>query len=569
MNKKITIITSIALFFGLITQLVPIFTFTPYHWLIKVFHIIRALSPNINLYYLFPRLLTYSNFDTGLQLNFLDLSIYALILFGLILYVKSKAKEIRLLRMTFAIILVSKSLSVLTSIINLLIVRNLLSNGFELTYSLIALVSSIIWLYLSYLAIIILSEKSSLKRTNNDFIDSPKSQRFLHHIVDIILSISIFSSIIVFFLSTLLENAANLLGERFVLYVVFIISHLFYLVFFEVLLGATPAKYLTGSRVVMENGDKINLKTGILRSLARHVPFEAFSYLGEGNGWHDNWLKTRVVKEKNHGVPAKKYLWVIAAFIAIGLLSYIGYEMKNRYDRYVWERDEYNAKIQTITNFIDNPSEDCFIQITPENDFWDIGSNRYYLKTISFNDNIFEFKFFKMENSYPTTYEIEQYYESCKNKLPSIEVPLDQLKNSYTQKYRDYRKREVLSSVFIPGTNEKHYISKIYSAYKPNITLESSGYSYGSLYFHIKNEGWPASLIAIENIEGDLQWSNTLPEEIPTQNGFSSSLTIRAENYEYGKPYKFTFTISDSINHKQKFLVEGLNTDKKVTQILN
>ncbi len=61
----------------------------------------------------------------------------------------------------------------------------------------------------------------------------------------------------------------------------------------------TIGKYLTKSVVVDEYGDRPELKTIILRSLIRLVPFETFSCLGEpSSGWHDRWSKTFVVTEE-------------------------------------------------------------------------------------------------------------------------------------------------------------------------------------------------------------------------------------------------------------------------------
>ncbi len=65
---------------------------------------------------------------------------------------------------------------------------------------------------------------------------------------------------------------------------------------FEVTLGRTPAKFLTGTRVVSMDGSRATTGQILGRSLARFVPFEPFSFLGSSRGWHDSWSRTRVVK---------------------------------------------------------------------------------------------------------------------------------------------------------------------------------------------------------------------------------------------------------------------------------
>lgn len=70
-----------------------------------------------------------------------------------------------------------------------------------------------------------------------------------------------------------------------------------YYIVFEGILGRTIAKYITGTRVVTEEGEKPNFNQIIKRSLSRLVPFEVFSFSGKFPvGWHDRWSKTRVVR---------------------------------------------------------------------------------------------------------------------------------------------------------------------------------------------------------------------------------------------------------------------------------
>lgn len=61
--------------------------------------------------------------------------------------------------------------------------------------------------------------------------------------------------------------------------------------------GRTIGKYITGTKVVTEDGGRPGWGAVIGRSFARFVPFEPFSFLGgDGRGWHDTWTSTRVVR---------------------------------------------------------------------------------------------------------------------------------------------------------------------------------------------------------------------------------------------------------------------------------
>lgn len=68
----------------------------------------------------------------------------------------------------------------------------------------------------------------------------------------------------------------------------------------EALFGFTLGKWITGTRVVNENGGRPSWGQVLGRTFARLIPFEAFSFFfgGEGRcrGWHDALAKTWVVR---------------------------------------------------------------------------------------------------------------------------------------------------------------------------------------------------------------------------------------------------------------------------------
>jgi uncharacterized RDD family membrane protein YckC len=82
-----------------------------------------------------------------------------------------------------------------------------------------------------------------------------------------------------------------------------VVIFLYYFVF-ETLFQRTPAKFITGTKVIMVDGSKPGAGTIAKRSLSRLVPFEVFSmYTGElpenqGTWWHDRWNTTRVIRNK-------------------------------------------------------------------------------------------------------------------------------------------------------------------------------------------------------------------------------------------------------------------------------
>jgi uncharacterized RDD family membrane protein YckC len=70
-----------------------------------------------------------------------------------------------------------------------------------------------------------------------------------------------------------------------------------YYLFFEGLWSRTPGKMILGTRVVDMKGATPTFGSVIKRSLARFVPFEAFTFFGE-RGFHDKVSGTRVVRTR-------------------------------------------------------------------------------------------------------------------------------------------------------------------------------------------------------------------------------------------------------------------------------
>ncbi|MFL9844612.1 RDD family protein [Flavobacterium rhizosphaerae] len=78
-----------------------------------------------------------------------------------------------------------------------------------------------------------------------------------------------------------------------------------YYTIFEATTQRTVGKFITGTKVVMEDGSKPGWRVIIIRSLCRMIPFDAFSFLGSNaRGWHDSLSSTYVVVEKEYAEAA-------------------------------------------------------------------------------------------------------------------------------------------------------------------------------------------------------------------------------------------------------------------------
>ncbi|MEL6544072.1 MAG: RDD family protein [Myxococcota bacterium] len=122
--------------------------------------------------------------------------------------------------------------------------------------------------------------------------DASVGTRFLNYVVDIIciqfLGLVVAVALIVFAPEIDIESA-------WVNYAIGIPNFLIYYFLMEWMFGRTIGKLVTGTRVVGLNSPKPSPGALLGRSFARLVPFEPFSCF-DGNGWHDQWSGTRVVK---------------------------------------------------------------------------------------------------------------------------------------------------------------------------------------------------------------------------------------------------------------------------------
>ena len=128
--------------------------------------------------------------------------------------------------------------------------------------------------------------------------------RFLHYIIDLLafFVILILIGAVIGVLSALLDVTAlsdwmNGLGDLGWNLIAIIVSLIYYIAM-EGLLGRTIGKYITGSIVVDENGQKPDFGTIVKRSFCRLIPFDALTFLGGSRGWHDSISGTYVVSKK-------------------------------------------------------------------------------------------------------------------------------------------------------------------------------------------------------------------------------------------------------------------------------
>ena len=144
-----------------------------------------------------------------------------------------------------------------------------------------------------------------------------KSLRFANYLIDLVVIL-----LLIFVLSTIFLLLSEVIGydaEPIMTYIGEmnkLEEHLFgllitipYYILIESITSRSIGKYITGTIVVDNDGNKPSTETIIKRSFCRAIPFNGLSFLGEkSRGWHDSISETYVVKKKELEMEKQNYI---------------------------------------------------------------------------------------------------------------------------------------------------------------------------------------------------------------------------------------------------------------------
>ena len=571
-STKIALISFFAALSGMALELLGLVDFTPSDTQQMLILICRSLTPDLQLSFFkfFPDTLSYRNFESGLVLNYLSLTFYFWWLLGALAYVFSSQREVRLLRALSAVVLLSaavKLLGVLLGVVLYLMSPAPVSGQFWLLL-LIPLFNVPLWGGLALFVLKKLSAGRVLAKTeqpNSDqappsYVATPLGQRLVHALLDTAISIMVCGPFIFGIAQFFLRGLRDfVLSDRVIIYVIIFFARLMYYLFFELWWGATPAKFLTESRVLQGEGVKLTNRAGVIRFFSRYIPLSGFSYLGKDRGWPDELSDTWVVKEERTGTRLVNYSLVILITIVVGWASYSGYsgysESVSRH-RYQQQQQE---ELLLLEDDMNNLSKKDLIYLTKAKRNYD-DQDDLYLKIEEVKGDDLTCKFFTFESSYSEipNMVLEQHYLAKQDELLpfvlSKQALLDMVKNE--------------GSMDILGDGVKYRFKKIFHLFGPHIKSRSAGgYGSGFLRLGMENVGWSVDLTKISNLEGDIVWENELPQKLKSGAGYFSGFNLVGKNYERGTHYKFTLTVQDSLGAQYQYLVEGVNADCEVRRL--
>lgn len=578
MSKRITIIALVISLLGLVAEFMVFMTFS--QDLNEIVWSGRSWISTISLSYFDMGLLEYRNFDTGMTMSYLNVTAYSLLLIGVIIYIKSNYREIRLIRFIISILLGSTLLVIFSQLIGPVFYREYLPDTdlWWWTTWTFALARNIGVTYIAYYVLVNIRKTDNpetvavaeVVASGDKYQSAPRRRRFANRLIDIFICIFIFSPFVR--MMAFLRPIEEAYGERFAIIIFLVMAQLVYYCFFEIMFQATSGKMLTETRVINEKGIIPTADTILKRTLSRFIPFEAFSFFGEiftAEKWHDSISHTTVVNEVKTGVNGGRYLLILPAIVVVGLSSWFIHSEYEDYQHYTYRKKEHNEKVENFRKHLGNLSTSHLIKIE---DIKDAYSDDVYLKIEEIDGEEIIAVLISHKKKYSNSLvEIESIYNLYKdnNSLPIVIFDREDLELAYTPEYDDYTAYKRNTRRLLDDEREFQII-EIDQLFGPSIHDRGTGsIGSGGLSVELLNYGWPADIVSVEALEGNIDLGDDLPLKAPTVNGSDyPSFRLNLENYERGERYKLKMVLRDSLEHTQTYIIEGQNLEKKVQRIL-
>ncbi|UOE48240.1 RDD family protein [Mucilaginibacter sp. SMC90] len=244
-------------------------------------------------------------------LNYVNAIVDGILLLGAIAFVASGYKRTRLIRFVFSIIFLSNAL-IFVNLILLFIFKSYFTIWLQDIFThLLYYLLDVFWIVVALKVLNHLkSQKALQQEVVNDgehpqsyYVKAAIGYRILHPLVDMLVTIAVFSEILGRFvdygsgaLFRFMTQTPESWAQKNITLVIIALRILYYIIC-ESVLGSSPAKFLTKTRVIDYDGNKPSVKKVIIRTLCRLIPFEGFSFFAN-DGWHDKISETTVVKEE-------------------------------------------------------------------------------------------------------------------------------------------------------------------------------------------------------------------------------------------------------------------------------
>ncbi len=258
----------------------------------------------------------------GLHVNYINVLFILIMLGGCILYYASKFKAIIPLQLVFTLVFFKNFIELIYTGFFLFDIHDIkLTQLFFLIFYLLTKVLIILFTFWIIKKMLNNYELNNVQEGDNYFwLPATKLTRIAHVFLDLFFCYIFFEIIALHLIEISVVKALFIkigqINERLPIYLFLIFFRFIYYFVFEGIFGTTPAKIITNTIVVNNEGEKASTSNIFKRTLIRFIPFESLSFITYG--WHDTWSDTNVMQLKPTKIDGFNY-FVVFLIIAIGL----------------------------------------------------------------------------------------------------------------------------------------------------------------------------------------------------------------------------------------------------------
>jgi len=158
---------------------------------------------------------------------------------------------------------------------------------------------------------------------------------------------------------------------------------------------------------------------------------------------------------------------------------------------------------------------------------------------------------------------VEKEYTRLAGASPSVKISYKQLLRAFPKELDSLQGHAMDRQAAYLFNDDKLYIVKdVVRHFMPAIkAIWTSIHSYG-IGIRLYNEGWPATITQIENLDGFIDWSHMINKRIPTAEHEFSYFELEGTNIRKGDSYKFVMTVKDTTGRLYKYELDDPGNEK-------
>jgi hypothetical protein len=240
--------------------------------------------------------------------------------------------------------------------------------------------------------------------------------------------------------------------------------------------------------------------------------------------------------------------------------SYFGYEAYKDHREYLREKNRYELEMHDYEYEINHLSAGHFIRLKDTHHPY--VSDITYLKVDSVHGDEATVSVFVVSEYGESPIFIERYFREHPLSVDRQTIKVSSLLQGIPMDYEAHR-NEKSKGVILLDDKKPYIVEQVFMQYAPLLEM-SYGSSYReSVHIEIRNYGWPGTVTAIRNLEGETTWTNEIPFVVnPGNEDYPGYSSFRFEG-AHTKPgdYKFEFTVVDSYGRESAYIIEGKDSD--------